>query len=84
MVQIFMGLLNTSDVMTSTCLGELTDGSNVNSVFRLIPVTRSIGDGIAYIIGAAAFPQPNASKEDHSYLPKMSNAETTLGFSLHI
>jgi hypothetical protein len=86
-VQIFMGLLNTSDVMTSTCLGELTDGSNDNSVFRLIPVTRAIADGIAYVIAAAAFPVPNvnttlfnsvenAVKEDHSYLRKTINAET--------
>ena len=83
-VQIFMGLLNTSDVMTSTCLGELTDGSNVNSVFRLIPVTRAIADGIAYVIGAAAFPPPkvnttllhsvqNAVEEDHSYLRTQDN-----------
>ena len=72
--------------MTSTCLGELTDGSNVNSVFRLIPVTHAIADGIAYVIGAAAFPPPkvnttllhsveNAVKEDHSYLRKTINAE---------
>ena len=82
-----MGLLNASDVMTSTCLGELTDGSNVNSVFRLIPVTRAIADGIACVIGAAAFPPPkvnttllhsveDAVKEDHSYLRKTINAET--------
>src|SRR5271170_372484 len=79
-----MSLLNTSDVMTSTCLGELTDGSNVNSVFRLIPVTHAIADGIAYVIGAAAFPPPKVNttllhsveNADHSYLRKTINAET--------
>ena len=53
-MQILIGLFNTSNVMTLTCIGELTDGSNVNSVFRLIPLTRYVGDGIGGAIGGAA------------------------------
>jgi len=61
-MQILIGLLNTSNVMTSTCIGELTDTSTMISVFRWIPVIRDLGDGIAGgIAGAVISPKPNAT-----------------------